>query len=54
MARRLRVSVKWLKSEADAGRIPHIRADKTYLFDPQAVEQVLAERARTEGMEVSK
>ena len=52
LARKLRVPVAWLKTEADAGRIPHLRAGKAYLFDPQAVESVLVERARTEGMEV--
>jgi hypothetical protein len=50
MARRLRVSVKWLRGEAAAGRIPHLQADRTVLFDPDAVERVLLERAqRMEG-----
>ena len=30
--------VKWIKAEADAGGIPHIRADKIYLFNPDKVE----------------
>lgn len=46
MARRLRVSVKWLRAEADAGRLPHVRADRAFLFDPDAVERVLLERAQ--------
>jgi hypothetical protein len=50
MARRLRVSVKWLREEAAAGRIPHLQADRAFLFDPDTVERVLVERAqRTEG-----
>jgi len=51
MARRLRVSQHWLRSEADAGRIPHIRAGGTrYLFSPAAVEAILADRAAREGV----
>ena len=46
MARRLRVPVKWLRGEADANRVPHLRADTVLLFDPEAVEHVLWQRAR--------
>lgn len=46
MARRLRVPVRWLKAEAEAGRIPHVRADRVLLFDPETVEAVLLDRAR--------
>ena len=46
MARRLHVPVKWLREEADAGRIPCVRAGRAYLFDPETVERVLLERAR--------
>ena len=45
MARRLRVTARWLKAEADAGRIPHLKAETVYLFDPDVVERVLRERA---------
>lgn len=45
-ARILRVPVKWLRQEAEAGKIPHLKADKVFLFDPEAVEAVLLERAR--------
>lgn len=52
MARRLRVSVKWLREEAAAGRIPHLQADRAILFDPDTVERVLVERAqRMEGQQ---
>lgn len=46
MARRLRVRPSWLRSEAEAGHIPHVRAEDRYLFDPMAVERVLIERAQ--------
>jgi hypothetical protein len=49
MARRLRVPVRWLRDEAGAGRIPHLKAGKALLFDPETVERVLRERARREG-----
>jgi hypothetical protein len=45
-ARRLRVKSRWLKAEALAGRVPHLDADGTLLFDPDAVEAALLERAR--------
>ncbi len=51
MARRLRVPVTWLRVEAEAGRIPHLRAGKVLLFDPDTVEHLLAERARREGVQ---
>lgn len=54
MARRLRVKVSWLKSEADAGRVPCLKADTRYLFAPEAVEKVLADRAANETVEVQK
>jgi hypothetical protein len=46
MARRLRVSVRWLRAEAVAGRIPNVQAERVFLFDPEAVERVLIERAQ--------
>lgn len=45
MARRLGVTVGWLRAEAEAGRVPHLRAGKRFLFNPAAVQQVLAARA---------
>lgn len=44
-ARRLHVTVKWLRSEAEAGRVPHLQADDRFLFDPNALEQALLKRA---------
>jgi hypothetical protein len=49
MARQLRVSVGWLRAEAEAGRIPHLKADKVLLFDPETVERILLARARKGG-----
>jgi len=52
MARRLRVRADWLTAEADAERLPHVRAGDRYLFDPVAVERELLERAqRPDGRE---
>jgi excisionase family DNA binding protein len=49
MARRLRVPVGWLRDEADAGRIPSVKAGRVFLFSPEAVESALLERARAGG-----
>jgi hypothetical protein len=45
MARRLRVPASWLKAEAEASRVPCLRAGRGFLFNPEAVERVLAQRA---------
>jgi len=45
MARTLRVTVRWLRAEADADRIPCVKAERRYLFSRQAVLRALAERA---------
>lgn len=48
LARELRVPARWLKGEADAGRIPAIRAGAgRYLLQPEAVRKALADRAAT-------
>ena len=46
MARSLGVPARWLRAEAEAGRIPGVRADTTWLFDADLVESLLAKRAR--------
>jgi hypothetical protein len=46
VARRLRVPLKWLRAEAEAGGIPALRADNQFLCDLEAVEAALLERAR--------
>lgn len=47
MARRLRVPATWLRAEAEAGRIPHIRAGRALLFDAETVERLILERLRS-------
>jgi hypothetical protein len=51
MARFLGVTTKWLRAEADADRLPHLRADERYLFEPEIVNAMLVERAR-KGVQV--
>ena len=47
LARLLGVPTRWLRAEAEAGRIPGLAAGSTWLFDADLVECVLAERARS-------
>ena len=49
LARLLRVTTTWLRSEADAGRLPHVRAGSQRLFNAEVVRLVLADRAAREG-----
>ncbi len=52
-ASQLGVPAKWLKAEADAGRVPCLQAGRRILFNLQAVAQALFERARQrEGVPV--
>jgi hypothetical protein len=46
LARRLGLSRGALEAEAGAGRLPHVRIGKAFLFDLVEVERVLLERAR--------
>jgi hypothetical protein len=46
VARLMRVRPAWLASEAEAGRIPALRAGDRWLCDPAAVEAALLARAR--------
>ena len=45
MARYLGVKPAWLRGEAEAGRVPAVRAGETYLFNVVALERALLERA---------
>ena len=45
LATALKLPEKWIKAEADAGRIPHLRIGKRYRFNLDAVIRTLAERA---------
>ena len=42
------VETRWLRREARAGRVPCLKAGRTLLFDPEAVEAALIKRASTE------
>ncbi len=59
LAERLRLSADWLREQADAGRLPHIRAGNRYVFNPAAVTAALAQLAaqfpppRTDGKAVT-
>jgi len=50
LGRQLRLPADWLVAEAQAGRLPHVNARGRYLFNPEAVTQVLAVRATREGL----
>jgi len=45
MARRLGVTTKWLRTEAENGRLPHLKAGERFLFVPDVVAAVIAQRA---------
>lgn len=45
LAKRLRLPAAWLKGEVEAGRIPFLRAGRRLLFNSEAVERVLLDRA---------
>ena len=45
LSRRLHISAKWLKAEALAGQIPHLKAGRKLLFNIEAVECALVERS---------
>ena len=46
LSRRLGLPVAWLKSEAEARRIPSLRTRSRIMFNTQDVERVLMDRAR--------
>ena len=49
LAETLKLPKSWIKAEADAGRIPHLRIGKRYRFDQEAVVRALAKRAAQRG-----
>jgi excisionase family DNA binding protein len=53
LARALSLPEGWIKAEADAGRIPHLRVGKRYRFNGAAVVAALAERAAQSGKGVA-
>ncbi len=55
MARRAGVTQQWLRVEAEAGRIPCLKAGRRLLFAPSPVIEVLADLAsRTPTSEVER
>lgn len=46
-ASRLGLPMNWLRAEAEAGRIPHLKAGRRLLFNIAAVEDELLARSRT-------
>jgi excisionase family DNA binding protein len=44
-AARLNLPVDWLRAEADAGRLPHLRVGRRRLFNLRAVEEALISRS---------
>jgi len=46
LSRRLGIPATWLRLEAQSGRIPHLQAGRSLLFDYPTVEQLLRERAQ--------
>jgi hypothetical protein len=46
LAIRLQVKAAWLREEAEAGRLPAVRAGDRFLFDPATVERLLLDRAQ--------
>jgi len=45
LARRLGITQQWLREQADAGKIPCLKAGNRHLFNPVAVEETLASKA---------
>jgi excisionase family DNA binding protein len=50
LAARLRLPIRWIKAEAKAGRLPHLRAGRHWLFNKQALLTHLTDRASREGV----
>lgn len=50
VARRLHVPQKWLRAEAEANRIPHLKAGNAILLNPDLIERILIKRASNEGI----
>ena len=46
MSQRVGLPAAWLKSEAESGRIPCLHAGRRLMFNPEAVERILIDRAR--------
>ena len=49
LAYRLGLSGSWLKAEAEAGRLPCLRVGRKLMFNIEAIEATLVERARSDS-----
>ena len=45
---------EWLRDQARAGLLPHLKASRRVLFNVEAVEKALLDRARQSNGEASK
>ena len=52
LAEILKLPESWIKTEADAGRIPHLKIGRRYRFNRKAVVALLADRAAQSGKAV--
>jgi excisionase family DNA binding protein len=48
LAERLQLPLDWIKSQAKAGRLPHLKIGRRRLFNPDAVRKALARMAASE------
>ena len=46
MARMLGVPTKWLRNQVSKGSLPGVKAGNTILFDPEVINNILADRAK--------
>ena len=53
LAKHFRLPTRWLKAQARAGRLPHLKAGRRLLFNPAAVGKALAELAAAQPGEVA-
>ena len=49
LSRRLGLPAAWIKAEAEAGRIPSLRAGRRLMFNPDAVERILIELGKADA-----
>ena len=54
MARRLGLPQQWLREQAEAGKVPCLRAGRRYLFNPVALQSALADAAAATRSEASR
>lgn len=50
LSRKLHLPAGWIKDEAMAGRLPHLKVGRRLIFEEQAVRTELARRAAREGV----